>query len=182
MLQARIARLRREDGFGLVELLIAMTVLSVGILAIVAGYSSGYVAVQRANHISSATVVADAQMERFRAVTYSYIALNGGSTVDATYTADSAYSGTAQIGGCTSTTDATCLPTQTRTGPDGRSYRLDTYIAWSCLSGTLVTSPSPACGATDPAPVKLVTVVVRDSASAKEWAREQSTFNELTGQ
>jgi Tfp pilus assembly protein PilV len=164
----------------MVELLIAMTVLAVGVLAIVAGYSSGYVAVRRATQVSSATVLADAQMERFRAVRYSYIALNTSLTVDSTYTGDSAYNSSAQIGGCASTTDATCLPSQTRTGPDGRSYRIDTYVAWSCLSGTLATSPSPTCGAAEPAPVKLVTIVVRASAGTTVWAREQSTFNSLT--
>ena len=38
----------------------------------------------------------------------------------ATYTGDASYSSTAQISGC-ATTDATCLPTQTKTGPDGKS-------------------------------------------------------------
>jgi Tfp pilus assembly protein PilV len=179
-LQAWTARLRREGGFGLVELLIAMIVLSVGILAIVAGYSSGYVAVRRATQVSSATVVADAQMERSRAHTYAYIALNTAGE-DATYRGDTAYNATAQIGGCTSTTDPSCLPTQSRTGPDGRSYRVDTYIAWSCLSGTFSATPSPTCGSGEPAPVKLVTVVVRNSAATKEWAREASTFSPLTG-
>ena len=38
---------RREEGFTLVELLIAMIVLTVGILALVAAYTSGYVALNR---------------------------------------------------------------------------------------------------------------------------------------
>jgi prepilin-type N-terminal cleavage/methylation domain-containing protein len=178
--QSLIARLRDEDGFGLVELLIAMTVLAVGILAIVAGYGSGYVAVRRANQISSATVLADAQMEQLRAHTYAYVALNRAGE-DTTYQSDSAYSAATEIGGCSSTSDPSCLPTQTQTGPDGRSYRVDTYMNWSCLSGTLTTSPSPTCGSGQPAPVKLVTVVVRNSAATKEWAREASTFSPLTG-
>ena len=37
-------RVREESGFGLVELLIAMTVMVVGITALVAGMSSGMVA------------------------------------------------------------------------------------------------------------------------------------------
>ena len=39
---------KSEGGFGLVELLIAMVVMSIGITAIVAGYSSGILAVDRA--------------------------------------------------------------------------------------------------------------------------------------
>jgi type IV pilus modification protein PilV len=178
-----IARLRKEDGFTLIELTIAMMVLTIGILSLVAAYSSGYVAMKRATRISSAQQLADSQMERFRALSYASIALNrtcGGSCAeDATYTGDTAYSSTAEISGCT-TTDQTCLPTQTKTGPDGNSYRVDTYIGWSCLNGTLSTSPSVTCGATATIPVKLITVVVRKSTGGS-WVREQSTFTSATG-
>ena len=177
-------RLRREDGFTLVELLIAMIVLSIAILALVAAYTSGFTSLRRATRISSARLVADSQMERFRAIQYSAIKLNttcGGScTEDATYTGDTAYSSTAQVTGCT-TTDSTCLPTQTKTGPDGASYRLDTYITYNCWSGTLSTSPSVTCGGgTIPPPVKRVTVVVRSSTLTAP-VREQSTFTTLPG-
>jgi Tfp pilus assembly protein PilE len=166
----------------LVELLIAMMVLTVGILALVAAYSSGYVALNRATRVSSATLVADAQMERFRAIQYSAIQLNTtcGSSCneDATYTSDSAYNSSAQVTGCT-TTDATCLPTQTTTGPDGKSYRLDTFIRYSCETGTLTVSPL-SCGSGNPYPVKVVTLVVR-SSSLTSPVRLQSTFTTITG-
>jgi hypothetical protein len=75
-----------------------------------------------------------------------------------------------------------CLPTQTKTGPDGQSYRVDTFIAYNCPSGTLSTSPSLTCGAGQPLPVKLVTVVVRDGNNlATVLAREPSTFDAATG-
>jgi Tfp pilus assembly protein PilE len=168
----------------LVELLIAMMVLTVGILALVAAYSSGYVALNRATRVSSATLVADAQMERFRALQYSAIQLNttcGTScNEDATFTGDGAYSSAAQVTGCTSTTESTCLPTQTKTGPDGKTYRLDTYVEYSCVSGTLSTSPSLTCGAGNPYPDKRVTVVVR-SSSLTTPVREQSTFTTFPG-
>jgi Tfp pilus assembly protein PilE len=175
---------RSEEGLTLVELLIAMMVLTVGILALVAAYSSGYVALNRATRVSSATLVADAQMERFRALQYSAIQLNttcGTScSEDATFTGDGAYSSAAQVTGCTSTTESTCLPTQTKTGPDGKAYRLDTYVEYSCVSGTLSTSPSLACGAGNPYPDKRVTVVVR-SSSLVNPVREQSTFTTFPG-
>jgi type II secretory pathway pseudopilin PulG len=167
----------------LVELLIAMMVLTIGILALVAAYSSGYVALNRATRVSSATLVADSQMERFRALQYSAIQLNttcGAScTEDATFTGDTAYSSTAQVTGCASTTEPTCLPTQTKTGPDGKSYRLDTYIEYSCVSGTLTTSPL-SCGSGNPYPVKRVTLVVR-SSSLTSPVREQSDFTQFPG-
>ena len=175
--------MRREDGFTLVELVIAMVVLAVGILALVAAYSSGYTALNRATRVSSATLIADSQMERFRALQYSAVKLNttcGAScTQDATYTSDSAYSAPAQVTGC-ATTDATCLPTQTKTGPDGRSYRLDTYVEYTCVSGMLSTSPSLTCGSGNPYPVERVTVVVRSSTLTAP-VREQSTFTAFPG-
>lgn len=171
--------MRGEEGQTLIELLIAMMVLTVGILALVAAYSSGYAALNRATRVSSATLVADAQMERFRALQYSAIQLNTGCgtncTEDSTFTGDSAYNSTAQVTGCSSSTETTCLPTQTKTGPDGKSYRLDTYVEYSCVSGTLSTSPSLTCGSGNPYPVKRVTLVVRSSILTRP-VREQSDF------
>jgi prepilin-type N-terminal cleavage/methylation domain-containing protein len=177
----RIARLREEDGFTLIELTIVMAVLTIGILSLVAAYSSGYVAMKHATRVSSAQMLADSQMERFRALSYTSIALNttcgANCSEDATYTADAAYSSTAQITGC-ATQDQTCLPTQTKSGPDTNSYRVDTYIAWSCLSGSY---SAGSCGASNPIPVKLVTVVVRQSGTTAVLVRQQSTFTAETG-
>ena len=178
-----VARLRREEGLGLIELLIAMMVLTIAILALVGAYSTGYTALNRATTVSSATVIADSQMERFRALSYPNIQLNtscGTScTQDTTYKADTQFSATNQVTGCT-TTDATCLSTQTKTGPDNLSYRVDTYIDYSCPTGTLSVTPSLTCGSGQPLPVKLVTVVVRKSAGGT-WVREQSTFTAEAG-
>jgi len=55
-----------EGGFGLVELLIAMVVMSIGISAIVAGYSSGILAVGRAKATTTAGALADQKMEFYR--------------------------------------------------------------------------------------------------------------------
>jgi prepilin-type N-terminal cleavage/methylation domain-containing protein len=193
----RRLRLRREEGFTLVELLIAMIVLTVGILALVAAYTSGYVALNRATRVSSAEVLADSQMERFRALSYNAIQLNttcGAScNEDATYTGDAVYSSTAQVTGC-STSDVSCLPTQTKVGPDGKSYRLDTYIKYQCpTSGTTLSISPLKCtntsdGSTAASPVKLVTVVVKSiggtglGTTAAVSIREQSAFTSLEGQ
>ncbi len=73
------------------------------------------------------------------------------------------------------------------TGPDNKSYRLDTYINYSCVSGTLVVSPL-SCGSTSPAPVKLVTIVVKSTGgtglgtTGAVSVREQSAFTSLEGQ
>ena len=42
-------RLRSEQGFGLIELLMAMVMLNIGILAVVAAFNSGIFALNRAS-------------------------------------------------------------------------------------------------------------------------------------
>src|ERR687895_2789905 len=68
-------RLRSEGGFGLVELLIAMLMLNIGLLAVVAAFSSGIVSLNRASRVTTASVIADQQMELYRAVTHGQICL-----------------------------------------------------------------------------------------------------------
>ena len=55
-----------EEGFTLVEMLIAMTIMAIGIAALVAGFSSGILAVNRAGTTSTAGSLADKQMEGYR--------------------------------------------------------------------------------------------------------------------
>jgi Tfp pilus assembly protein PilV len=81
------ARLRigDEDGFGLVELLIAMVVLNIGILALVATFQAGALAISRSAATSNGTAVADKVMEVYRSMPNAAIYLknpaSGGSDV-----------------------------------------------------------------------------------------------------
>jgi Tfp pilus assembly protein PilV len=52
------ANLRTEDGFGLIELLIAIVMLNVGILALVASFNSSTLAIQRASQTATAATLA----------------------------------------------------------------------------------------------------------------------------
>jgi type II secretory pathway pseudopilin PulG len=169
-----LTRLRGEKGFGMLELLMAMTMLSIGILALVAAFNSGTVALQRAGRTATAAALADTQMERYRALTYAAIQLDQ-SAVNAT---DSTYRNDAALGGniANDVTTATgcsgvppeCNPSRTVTGADRRNYRLDTYITFA----------TPTNGRQE----KVVTVVVRASRSPyRTYAREQSTFDLATG-
>jgi type II secretory pathway pseudopilin PulG len=156
---------RSEGGFGLVELLIAMTVMVIAIMAIVAAFSSGMVAVSRANRASTAGAVADTQMESYRKVRYSAITPTCAS-------------------GTSASTD--CFVSSTVTGADGRSYRVDTAIRFDCALGTLGgTVPSSAtCTGTGAArPAKRISIIVLDPSEspAKELFRETSTFDQATG-
>ena len=71
-----LKRLRSEGGFGLIELLLAMVMLNIGLLAVVAAFSSGIVSLNRASRITTASVIADQQMELYRALTYAAIRLD----------------------------------------------------------------------------------------------------------
>lgn len=163
---------RRQDGFGLIELLISLTILNVGILALVAGFQSSAFALKRASKLSTAAAIADIQMERYRALTYAAIALDAATLDvdknDTTYSGDAAYSASQVTTTCAGVPDE-CKPIRSLTGPDGKLYRVDTYI----VSTTVATSR----------PLKLVTVVVRDSTelSGRPLARVSSTFDESTG-
>ncbi|MDQ2983453.1 MAG: hypothetical protein M3R70_05950 [Actinomycetota bacterium] len=173
------ARAREESGFGLIELLMAVTILNIGIFAIFAAFNTGVVTIKRASEASTASVLADQQMELLRAVTYDKIALDTtllGSTNN-TYKCDSAlgtgscpYSTSGEVTMTCSPVVNTCNPWRTTTGPDHRSYVVATYV--------LTENPSASART-----VKKVTVVVRDSnITTRVLARATSTFDCSTGQ
>jgi Tfp pilus assembly protein PilV len=164
-------RLRADQGFGLIELLIAMVILNVGILAIVASFNAGIITLNRASRISTAAVLGDQQMELYRAIKYDSIRL-ASSTIPsvAPYTTDVAYSAT-QITTPTCTGSPVpdeCNASRTATGADGKPYRVDTYIVETTPTGGRA--------------VKLVTIVVRDGADlSKVYVRQASSFDQSTG-
>jgi type II secretory pathway pseudopilin PulG len=168
-------RLRSEDGWGLMELLMAMTILNIGLLAIVASMNSSAVALRRAGKTSTAASLADVQMEQYRALKYTVIALDDTTTKNST---DSTYRNDPVLGGNVNLSVTTtsgcggiptwCNPSRTTTGPDHKVYRVDTYITWT----------TPPTGRQ----VKLVTVVIREGQSPfSTLSRQSSTFDESTG-
>jgi Tfp pilus assembly protein PilV len=162
------ALLRREGGFGLIELLMAMTMLNIGLLAVIAAFSSGIVSLNRASRVTTAAVLADGQMELYRALTYDAIRLEASSIPLTTpYTTDTAFNASQVTGVCPGTPDE-CNASRQATGADRKDYRVDTYIV----------SVSPAGGRA----LKKVTVVVRDwNNLALTYARQVSTFDVSTG-
>jgi Tfp pilus assembly protein PilV len=164
-------RLREDHGFGLVELLIAMVVLNIGLLAIVASFQAGIISLSRASRVTTASVLADQQMELYRAITYDSIRL-ASATIPATapYTTDPAYSAS-QI----TTPDCSgpaypdeCNASRTANGADNKSYRLDTYIVQAAPTGGRS--------------LKQVTIVVRDAGNlSRVYVRQASTFDRSTG-
>jgi len=156
------ARARDERGFAMIEMLIAIVVINVGLLAILLALTSGTTTLRRSAESSTASALADRQLEKYRAVAFSSIFLNTSSLTssDSTYQSDSAYSAS-QVNQTCSPLTAGCTPTQTVTGPDGHSYRIDTYIVYVTPTGGTA--------------VKQVTVVVRKTGSTAALARVVST-------
>ena len=176
-------RARHEGGFGLLELLMAMVMLNVGILAIVAAFSSGNAALARASRISTGASLADKQIESYRGLTYNnivFITSEWNSAIaDSTYTADTVYVSNMQnpvapkalvptVTNCpTNVPTTSCDPSYTTTGPDHRSYRVDTYLYFDTPSGGLQ--------------LKTITVVVRPASDpSRSYARVSSTFDSST--
>jgi Tfp pilus assembly protein PilV len=178
-------RLRSEDGFGLIELMMAMVMLNIGILAIVASFNSGAVALRRASHVSTASALADKQMEGYRALVYSQIGLDTGQIggLDSTYKCDAVLGGSCPnaVASCSTGTcadgtvptlacgsAAQCLATRTVTGsnsPDAYPYRIDSYILYATQ--------------TSGRQLKQITVVVRDgNTPSKTFTRLTSTFDQ----
>ncbi len=167
------ARLRQEGGFGLIELLIAIVVLNIGILAIVAAFNSGVVTLRRSSLTATASVLADQQIELYRALTWDQLSLDSGSlaTVDTTYKCDSVLGGacpnstSALVQGTCTTVTQQCNPSRSVVGPDRHKYRVDTYIL----------SDHPVAASRT---VRKITVVVRDGMNpGKVLARSTTTFD-----
>jgi prepilin-type N-terminal cleavage/methylation domain-containing protein len=156
------ARLRSQQGFALIEMLVAIVVINVGLLAILLALNSGMVTLRRSAETSTASAIADQQLERFRARAFGTIYLDTTllTATDSTYQTDAAYSAS-QVSQTCSPLVAACTPSQTVTGPDGRSYRVDTYVV----------SVVPAGGQA----VKQITVVVRKPGATTTLARVVST-------
>ena len=82
------------------------------------------------------------------------------------------------------------------TGPDGRAYRVDSFMTWYCAVGTLrtaayngttYTTAAPACTDTSTPPVEQSRPAQagddrrpRRATTSKTYVRETSTFDQAT--
>lgn len=162
----------------------AMVMLNVGVLAIVAAFSSGNAALARASRVSTAAALADKQMELYRGADYDNIVFTtsdwNAAVADPTYTSDTVYQQNmvnvqgpkalvATVASCPSSlpTALACDPSFVTIGADHRSYRVDTYLYFD----------TPNYGNQ----LKTVTVVVRYGTSNRTLARVTSTFDPAIG-
>jgi prepilin-type N-terminal cleavage/methylation domain-containing protein len=144
-------RLRADEGMTLIELLIAMTILSIGIAALVAGFSSGVVAINHSRLTSTAGSLADQQMELYRQA--SFASLPTATQPATTPTGPDGHTYWMQVTGTWTCAVGTYSP-----GP-----------------------PASCSGTPTSRPVKSVTINVRDgSASARLLFSETTTFDSST--
>ena len=171
----------------MIELLIAMTMLSVAIGALITTFAASAVSLRRAGQKGTALTLADTQMERYRTRGFTSIRIDGtlvpgvGDVRRARMrpTRRSLRRAVRRLPVRTATTPARrrtsrppCLPVQNVTGPDGHTYRVDAYVNYVNNDATLSVT-TPASGLT----LKRVTVVVRDGTSpGMIMARESSAF------
>ena len=141
-----------EEGLGLIELLIAMVIMAVGISALVAGFSSGILSVNRARLTSTAGALADKQMELYRQAAFTSLPM--GLQTPTTPTGADGRTYWMQVEGAW-----TCA--------------IGTYSAGP---------PASCSGTPASRPVKRLTVTVRDgSATGKVLFTEGAAFDASTG-
>ena len=197
-------RLGEEAGFGLIELLIAMVVMQVALLALIGSFSAGSVALGRAGKVNTAATLADQQMELYRSMPYDAIGLDtAGAPTTGTYVGDTTYcpSGQSPVCGNTGPVNNTGTSTWSCTASSGTTS-VSTYFSANganpCLAHRLVSSSSTPASPdgrnyyvdsyikygtliAGQRPAKQVSVVVREDTSAKILAVVVSTFDCATG-
>jgi type II secretory pathway pseudopilin PulG len=194
-----LRRLCRNDGQGLIELIVALTILAVGIGAVVTVLTGSALSLQRADKKGTALTLAETQIEVYRNLPYAEVRLadaswsaapltNGADPYFTAHTSDPDIPSGAKSGevtdaaagmtACAATPPPECDPVQTVSGPDHRNYRIDTYI--TDVTPTDNGQPVPLGTAVGNS-LRRVTVVVRDAqlASLPILARNSSTFSDV---
>lgn len=127
----------------MMELLIGMVFLAIAVGAMLTVFASSLISLRNAGVEGTALTLAESQMENYKTLPYAEMMLSsttvpGGSDVystassqDATIPSSSGIvtGGTTSAGSCTAPTRPLVeCAVQTVTGPDGRPYRIDTYV------------------------------------------------------
>lgn len=148
---------RSEGGFLTIELMAAVVLITISLLALMAAYDQSFFSIHSSARASAAGQLAENQLELYASLPYSSIGLDA-TTLTTTKSSDANYStdesalpgtgGDVTISGCGAS--AQCSPVQTLTGSDGKSYKVETFIR------SLANNSAPSWTE------KVVTVVVRD--------------------
>ena len=197
-------RLHDEEGLGLIELLIAMVVLQIALLAIIGAFGAGAAALGRASKLNTASVMADQQMELYRSMPYDAIGLDtAGAPTTGTYVASTTFCPASQTPVCgntaprnnagTATWSCTAASGATSVAVYFTANGINPCLAHRAMSS--VTSPPSPDGRSyyvdtyitwsqaisAARGTKTVSVVVRSGATSTILATQVSTFDCSTG-
>lgn len=200
----QIPDVRSDGGFGLIELLIAMVILQIALLAMIGVFGAGSVALGRASNVNTAASLADQQMELYRTMPYDAIGLDtGGAPSTGSYVSDTNACPTGQTPVCGNTgprNNATVNTSTWQCTTSGGASYVPTYFSSGsgvspCVAHRLASGSNSPDGrsyyvdtyikwfapSAAQRSVKQVTVIVRDGTSARTYAREITTFDCSTG-
>lgn len=189
--------LKSEAGLGLIELLISMVILQVAMLALLAAFGSSAVALGRASGMNTGAVLADAQMELYRAMPYDAIGLDtAAAPVSGMYVANTTVCPTGKTPVCGNTGPRNNVNNSpwsctAASGSSSVSLYFTANGANPCVAHRTVTGAGSPDGNTyfvdtyiiwgtlnvGERSSKQVTVVVRNGAGVVELAKVQTTFD-----
>lgn len=161
----------------LVELLVASVLLSVGVLAAMAVYDSSFISLHKAAQKTAAATLAQNQLELYSALVFNNVGLDptslSAAKANSTYAADEASlipAGGADVALSSACSQTQCLPIQTLTGDDHKSYTVETFIR--DVSGVSYVDTTTGANRSE----RFVTVIVRDpSTTGLPIVAEQSS-------
>lgn len=153
----------------LVELLIAMTLMAVGIAAIVAGFSSGVFAIGRSSQATTAAALVDQNFEWYRQNSYSSVPAPAAASA------------------CPTADTIASLPVGVPASQSG-IYSLAGTVCWACpdtADWTYNSTKSPPCQPTGSKTavdaLKQVTITATAVKTGTVLVTESSTFDSLAG-
>jgi len=146
---------RRQEGFGLLELLTSMVILAIAVAALLTVFTASASSLRRAGDRGTATTLAERQLELYRKLAWNEIRIDASQLLVAAdvpapyltaYATDPWFPsnpGTQVADGsddtlfCPSTpVPPECDPVQNVIGPDNHRYRIDTYIQFDKTEST----------------------------------------------
>jgi len=174
-----VNRLRRNDGFMLIELLSAMFVLTIALTAMASVFMAGILGMRQSKQVTSATALADAQLEAYRAMTAKDIGidLSAGTVnaLDATYKNDTACANASISKTCAGNGVAATETAPTGAAPDSCA-QINTWYpnTLPCTPSRTVT-PSSTPASPDNGRYRIDTYVTQLAATQTQRAEKQVT-------
>jgi type II secretory pathway pseudopilin PulG len=190
-------RFDSEEGLGMIEMVIAIVILQVALLALLSAFSASAVEIGRADSIQTASSLADSQMELYRSMIYDAIGLDtAGAPTSGMYVADTGVCPSGQTPVCSNTPPRNngVTGTWSCTAASG-STSVSTYYSANgvnpCVAHRTVSGSASPDGKTyyvdtyilwgvlkaGQRSSKQVSVVVRNFAGTVELAKQVSTFD-----